>query len=132
LPPVHGTPQPPQLLSSLVSSTHAPAHGEYPSIVSHWYPQVAVAQVGDACATLVVQTIPHMPQLFGSVCLLVHVLPQRSGVVPVHVDAHISPWQSGVGVEHVTPQPPQLPFWERSLGQPWPASPQSEKPVAQE
>jgi hypothetical protein len=134
LPPVHANdaPHPPQLLSSLLSSTHAPAHGTYPSDVWHAYPHIAVVHVGDACATLVVQTWLHVPQLFWSVCLLVQVMPQRSGVVPVHVDAHISAWQSGVGFEHVTPHPPQLPFCERSLGQPLPASAQSEKPVAQE
>jgi len=133
-PPVHANeaPQPPQLLSSLLWSTHPPAHGVYPSDVSHVYPHVALEHVGDACATLVVQTFPHMPQLFASVCLFVQLMPQRSGVVPVHVDAHIELWQSGVGLEHVTPHPPQLPFWERSFGQPWPASAQSEKPVAQE
>jgi hypothetical protein len=36
LPPPHAIPQPPQLALSRLSSTQPPAHGTYPSAVSHW------------------------------------------------------------------------------------------------
>jgi hypothetical protein len=50
---------------------------------------------------------PQVPQLLGSVCLLVQVPLQRSGVVPVQLAVQLLETQTGVPPLHCVLQPPQ-------------------------
>jgi hypothetical protein len=87
----------------------------------HWVVQAPPTQVAVACASVVVQAFPHVPQFCVSVCVLTHELPQSVGVEPPQVDVHPEPEHTGVGPEHATPHAPQLPFCERLIPQPVPA-----------
>jgi hypothetical protein len=77
-----------------------------------------------ACAQLL--------QFCESVCLLVHVMPQRSGVEPAQFEVQDEPAHAGVGAAQVVPHTPQLPFCDRSSTQPFPLWAQSANPGAQE
>jgi hypothetical protein len=82
----YGEPQPPQLFTSLVKSTHAPLQRLKP------LRQVSVQEpethVGSALGTLVEQVTPHIPQLLVSLEVLTHAPPQRVGVDAGQPEAH--------------------------------------------
>ena len=85
-PPVHGLPQPPQLLLSLVSSTHAAPQGEYPEL--HATLHALATHVACAWATLVVQTLPHVLQLPALLVVSTHEPLHSVGVPAGQPDAH--------------------------------------------
>jgi hypothetical protein len=72
------------------------------------------AQSGVACATCVVQIVPHDPQLLRSLVVSVHVVPVvPHAVMPAgHPETHEyvlpEPEQSGVPPLHAIPHAPQL------------------------
>jgi hypothetical protein len=92
----------------------------------HWPPE----QLAISCAICVMQTFEQLPQFWESVCLLVHDIPQRSGVVPPQLDVHPVPEHTPIGATHVLPHMPQLPFCERLSGHPLPVWAQSANPEA--
>jgi hypothetical protein len=64
---VHALPHAPQFAGSVWNADgarHAPPHNAYPG--SHARLHVPEAHVGDELRTLVVQALPHEPQLFTS------------------------------------------------------------------
>jgi hypothetical protein len=70
---------------SLVRSTQAPEHFEYPELQPKSH--VPASHRGVACATIVVHLLLHVRQLFGSVFVFVHVIPHI--VSPAwQLDAH--------------------------------------------
>jgi hypothetical protein len=86
------------------------------------YPHELPAQVGSACAIVVVHWLVHMPQLFGSVVVSTQLVPHSVGVGAMHPDVHEYvvplPEQSGVPPLHMTPHMPQLVFVETCVSQP--------------
>jgi hypothetical protein len=87
----------------------------------HEKPHVPVAHVGVPWVTGG-QAVPHALQLFGSVCLFVQVLAQRSGVAPEQpvTQEYVPalPWQSGADEPHAVLQPPQFAGFVMSTSQP--------------
>jgi len=63
---------------------------------------------GAALATTAGHMTPQLPQLFGSVSLLVHVPPHESGVGAVQPAWQADPTQRGVLPVQAWPQTPQL------------------------
>lgn len=101
-------PQPPQLLLSVISSTHAPLQRENPLLQVK--PHALLAHPAAALATLVEHVWPQLPQLPGLVVVSTHDPAQR--VCPLlHVKVHARPTQSGTAfvtvVEHAVVQVPQ-------------------------
>lgn len=120
-------PHPPQLLRSVCSFTHAPLHPVNPGL--HITAHMPLTHVGTAFATDVVHSTPHVPQLSGSVCLLVQVPPQTSGVAPEQLAVQLPPTQTGVLPLHVVLQPPQWLLSVFSSTQPA-STPQLVKPAS--
>jgi hypothetical protein len=78
-PPVHTTPQPPQLLGSLSVGTHVPL--QFVWLAPHWHvPSRQVSTPVHAC--------PHDPQFNGSRPRFAHTPLPQSVVLPVQLDAH--------------------------------------------
>lgn len=67
--PLHVTPHPPQLLSSVWKSWQTPPHEVWPAMGQRHAPVEHVVSPR--------QTFPQVPQLALSVCRLTHALPQR-------------------------------------------------------
>jgi hypothetical protein len=109
----HGIAQPPQLAGSLVVSAQP--------VEQHWSPPVQappplqpwpILQVLLMHCMPIVQTTPHMPQLFGSVRVslqpfMQHFSPPVQPIPPWHVFSHMLLMQAWFA-PHVVPQPPQL------------------------
>jgi hypothetical protein len=72
----HCVPHMPQLRGSIVRSTHAFAQfvSGAPAAVA---PQMSEHEPFEQVGVLAGQTLPHAPQLFGSLCVGMHVPPQR-------------------------------------------------------
>jgi hypothetical protein len=85
VPPEQACEHPPQLLSSVCSSTHAPEQVEYPLL--HVNPQVLPAHDATECGNVSWQTLVHEPQCWGSVAVSTHELPQSISL-PEHAEAH--------------------------------------------
>jgi hypothetical protein len=88
-------------------------------------------QVGVACATCVMHTLPHVPQLLRSIVVSVHVIVHS--VIPAEqLEAQEymlpDPEQSGVPLPHFVPHAPQLLTVLICVSHPWsgPPSPQCE------
>ena len=89
-------PQAPQLAVSVATSTHAAPQAVLPAGHAH-VPALQTPPVG--------QTTPQVPQLFTSVCELLHVpLQYRSDDVHSRQEPVLQPWPDG----HTRPQAPQL------------------------
>jgi hypothetical protein len=80
LPPLHASPHPLQLLSSLVVSTHAPAHGVYPLLQEKVH--ALATHVGWAWAMLVAHACAQAPQLPGLLVVSTHVPLHSVDVAP--------------------------------------------------
>jgi hypothetical protein len=118
-PPAHAFPHPLQLLSSLVSSTHAPLQSVYPLLQA--IVQTLAAHFGWPWTTPP-QECMQVAQLLGSVAVSTHVPPQSDGVEPEQPVTHEyvlpEPEQTGAEAGQTVPQAPQLDGFEMSVSQP--------------
>jgi hypothetical protein len=109
---VHACPHEPQLLLSLLVSTHAPPQEAYGLL--HEKPHEPLTQSGCALATSVEQEFPHVPQLLVSLVVSTHVPPHSDGAdavqpetqayEPASPGAHTGPSSA----LHACPQAPQF------------------------
>jgi hypothetical protein len=83
-PPVHSTPQPPQLVALLVELTQVPAHSSIPP---------GQAQVPAEQILPVSQTMPQPPQFVGSLEVVTH-LPPQSTVSTGQLSTQVPPAQT--------------------------------------
>jgi hypothetical protein len=103
---LHMLPQPPQLLWSVVVSTHAP----HPSPAAA--PQVVGSPVGQLHTPLtheapLTQWRPQLPQLLTSDETSTQIAEHNLSVADVPQTVHAPPWQAEFA-GHAVPQPPQL------------------------
>jgi hypothetical protein len=99
-------PQPPQLLLSVSSFTHAPLQSVYPLL--HMKLQALLAHVAVALAIPVEHAVPQAPQLLGLLVASTHTPLQSVGVATGQPETQVDPEQTGVPPLHFVPQPPQL------------------------
>ena len=135
LPPVHLAPHAPQLLPSLVMSTQAPLQSMKPVLQAN--EQALVTQAGTTLATVVVQALPQVLQLFALLDVSTHEVLHRVGVAAGQPDAQAKLLPDGAQTEappeHALPQPPQFVAVVMSTSQPSEGSPlQSAQPGAHE
>ena len=123
-PSEHALPHEPQLALSVCVSTHRPEHRAEPPAQDEPLEQLPLEQTGVAPG----QTVPQLPQSFGSTCVSKHVPSQLSVVaedaqqrspapMPLesdletsplgHETTHAPPLQNGVAAAHTRPHPPQ-------------------------
>jgi hypothetical protein len=117
----------PQLLVSVSVSTHELPHFVY--VASHWKPHTPPEHVAEEFGVVSLQALLQPPQCWGSVCVLVHVLPHGSGVLPLQLVTHVPFWQSASEPPlHMALHAPQLLLVVRLVVQPVPLWEQSPQP----
>ncbi len=109
VPPLHAyaEPQPPQLLLSLVKSTHAPLQSVYPLL--HVKVHAPETHAAVALAMPVEHAFVQEPQSFALFAVSTQVPPQSVGVAAGQPETHADPAHTGVPPLHANdaPQPPQ-------------------------
>src|SRR5262249_40955153 len=106
LPKSHVLPQAPQLLLSMLLSTHVPLHTE--SGAGQLSAQPLERHTCDA-----VHALPQPPQFFGSICVLTQVPPHDCSPAPGHEPPGPVPVPVPLPVPLASPSPPP------SAGEPW-------------